>query len=390
MLIMYNNLEICMTCVFQQRLGGENMVLPRSDGLSIQSLSRVFSDMSESYKIFWFSGVFDVIKAGRDCATYDEIINHMITDAWYMVSEYHLNLGPSDTLEKLVLYTQGVSGLKPSSKAQDILGYLSNSTDPVLARYKSILSLNVPYRFQAPFMPDFRGSEWSKASNVIARVNRDDKMIYRFGPGTGLSRTIHINDIWQAYFCVNQAIVTGWLEYNLITYLQKRNPSVPGISNKLFPPSERKMEKAKKFWKGVIEFRPIQNIYAPDNCQMSADDVSLDHFIPWSYVTHDELWNLVPTTRGLNSSKSNSLPNWDRFFPLLCEIEYSSYQSVWASDQIHSLFEKCQAEHVNSNEALIKLYVPNLNKIEYTEHLEELILPTYNAAKNLGFGEWAV
>lgn len=93
------------------------MNLPGSERLSIQALSRVFSDMSESYKIFWFSGVLDIIKAGRDCASYNEIINHMITDAWYMVSEYHLNLGPSDTLEKLVLYTQSISGLKPSANA---------------------------------------------------------------------------------------------------------------------------------------------------------------------------------------------------------------------------------------------------------------------------------
>lgn len=96
-------------------------MLPESKELSIQTLSRVFSDMSESYKIFWFSGVLDIVKLGRESATFDEIINHMITDAWYMVSEYHLNLGPADTLEKLVLYTQKISGLKPSAKSQDIL-----------------------------------------------------------------------------------------------------------------------------------------------------------------------------------------------------------------------------------------------------------------------------
>ena len=66
------------------------MYLPESERLSIQSLSRVFSDMSESYKIFWFSGVLDVIKSGRASATFDEIINHMITDAWYMVSVFRI------------------------------------------------------------------------------------------------------------------------------------------------------------------------------------------------------------------------------------------------------------------------------------------------------------
>ena len=34
--------------------------------------------------------------AGNTVQTFDQIINHMIMDAWYMVTEYHLNLGPSD------------------------------------------------------------------------------------------------------------------------------------------------------------------------------------------------------------------------------------------------------------------------------------------------------
>lgn len=364
------------------------MNLPENEQLSIHSLSRVFSDMSESYKIFWFSGIMDIIKSKRTAATFNEIINHMITDAWYMVSEYHLNLGPADTLEKLVLYTHRISGLKPSAKAQDVLDFLATCDDPAIAKYKYTLSLNVPYRFQAPFMPDFKGNSWNRMSDVIARVNSDSKMIYHFESSTGLNRSIKISDEWQTYFEKNQAIVMGWLEYNLITYLQKRNPSVPGISNKIFPPTERKLEKAKKFWKGIIEYEPIINIYAADGSIMTRDDISLDHFVPWSYVAHDELWNLVPTTRSLNSSKNNSLPNWNRFFPLLAEIEFRSYQAIWASAQIHTLFEKCRAEHVNSNEAINKLYIPGIEKNIFIKNLEGLICPTYNAAKNIGFGEW--
>lgn len=364
------------------------MILPQNEKLSIQALSRVFSDMSESYKIFWFSGILDVIKTGRRSATYDEIINHMITDAWYMVSEYHLNLGPSDTLEKLVLHTQQTSGLKSSATSQDILGYLSSCSDPVLTKYKNTLTLNVPYRFQAPFIPDFKGAAWSRLSNVVNRVNTDTGVIYRFGQGVGLKRTIEISNKWQEYFAENQAIITGWLEYNLITYLQKRNPSVPGISNKLSPPAERKLDKAKKFWKSVIEYKPILNIYAEGTQWMNVSDISLDHFVPWSYVAHDELWNLVPTTKSLNSSKSNSLPNWERFFPLLAEVEFCSYQAIWESEMIHTIFDKCCAEHVNSSEAINGLYIPGITKVDFTAHLEEIIRPTYNSARNLGFGEW--
>ena len=363
------------------------MNLPEYENLSINALSRVFSDMSESYKIFWFMGILDIIKEGKTTATFNEIINHMIIEAWYMVSEYHLNLGPSDTLEKLIRNTQKECGLKTSAKPGEILNYLENCDNDDVARYKSTLTLNVPYRFQAPFMPDFRGKSWGRTSDVITRVNLDSNMIYHFRSGSGLHRTIEISPEWVSYFSNNQAIILGWLEFNLITYLQKRNPSVPGISNKLSPPSERKLDKAKKFWKTVIDFKPIVNIYSINNDFLSINDVSIDHFIPWSYVAHDELWNLVPTTRSLNSKKSNELPDFNHYFPILAEIEYCSYQSIWESEQVKVLFEKCRSEHINSNEAN-KLYVPGINKIEFSNHLEELILPSYTAAKNLGFGEW--
>lgn len=40
----------------------------------------------------------------------------MVADAWYMVTEFRLNLGPSDTLEALVKYIYQVSGLKTNEK----------------------------------------------------------------------------------------------------------------------------------------------------------------------------------------------------------------------------------------------------------------------------------
>ena len=79
--------------------------------------------------------------------------------------------------------------------------------DPEIAKYKATLTLNVPYRFQAPFMPDFRGNSWNRISNIISRVNSDKDLIYHFGSGTGLNRTIEISDKWAAYLSINQAII---------------------------------------------------------------------------------------------------------------------------------------------------------------------------------------
>ena len=111
--------------------------------------------------------------------------------------------------------------------------------------------------------------------------------MYYFTALNGLSTSIIVNDDWANYINKNQEIIRGWLEYNMILYIQKRNPSVPGIADKLYPPQERKLEKVKKYWKLIIGMEPVREIYG--NEILTEKDISIDHFVPWSYVAHDEM-----------------------------------------------------------------------------------------------------
>lgn len=43
--------------------------------------------------------------------TYNELLCRMMADAYYMVNEYHLNLGPNDSLEKIVKIVFEQTGL---------------------------------------------------------------------------------------------------------------------------------------------------------------------------------------------------------------------------------------------------------------------------------------
>lgn len=98
------------------------MQLPCSEYLNVECLGRLFYKMSESYKIFWFQSIVNKVIFGKETLTYQELINKMIADSWYMVSEYKLNLGSSDTLEALVHYIYEISGLKISEKKNIALG----------------------------------------------------------------------------------------------------------------------------------------------------------------------------------------------------------------------------------------------------------------------------
>ena len=78
------------------------MQLPYSEELNIEYLGQLFRNTTECYKFFWFKAIVKKVTKGKLELTYEELVDEMIADAWYMVTEYHLNLGPKDTLESLV------------------------------------------------------------------------------------------------------------------------------------------------------------------------------------------------------------------------------------------------------------------------------------------------
>ena len=121
---------------------------------------------------------------------------------------------------------------------------------------------------------------------------------------------------------------------------------------------------------------------------VKAGEISIDHFVPWPYVAHDEFWNQHPTTRSINSSKSNNLPDWNIYFPKLAELEYHSYKMIWEYDQIHKLFDDCAKDHLNNADIRQKLYREGLGQQEFSGCLNEIIYPVYLSAKTCGFKNW--
>ena len=146
------------------------MQLPYSEQLNIGYLSRLFDNTTNCYKFFWFQAILRKLDGIHCRFTFDELINEMIADAWYMVTEYHLRLGPlgiTDNLEEIVKYIHEYYGFMSSEKREKILGFLQGTEDKRIAKYKSDLTLNVPYRLQVPFYDEItidqsRGKDQSR------------------------------------------------------------------------------------------------------------------------------------------------------------------------------------------------------------------------------------
>jgi hypothetical protein len=133
------------------------------------------------------------------------------------------------------------------------------------------------------------------------------------------------------------------LNYKLINYLQKKNPNVPGIPFKLEPTHARKLVAATKYWNEVGKVIPLKDIYMDEI--INADNMSrfgamsIDHFIPWSFVMHDELWNLIPCFKNVNSMKSNRLPDLDQSFERYSELQYQGIQVASGKKDFRKLLE---------------------------------------------------
>ena len=363
-----------------------DFILPESEGVRIEYFGHLFDNTSECYKMFWFQVIVEKILAGQTSATYEEIIDEMITDAWYMVAEYHLNLGPRDNLEFAVNRLVEISGFKASEEKPVLLDYIRNCRDPEVLRYKNTLTQNVPYRLQSPFL-DWKTDDWKVSKKKqIERINTYSRLIYKFDQPDGLNTRIHFDERWSEYIVRNQVIIKGWLKYNLVEYLQRRNPNVPGVIDKLNPPQERKLTDIQKYWKLIMTVSPVVEIYGDG--ELTERDISIDHFVPWSYVANDEIWNLHPTTKSINSAKSNYLPKWDTYFKKLSELEYQSYQLMYKYERIRKEFEKVKRTHLNSAIVEGRLYAPDLTREQFGNRLSDVVRPVYQSARSAGFREW--
>ena len=87
----------------------------------------------------------------------------------------------------------------------------------------------------------------------------------------------------------------------------------------------------------------------------------IDHFIPWSFVMNDELWNLMPMDSSLNSAKSNRLPKWDPFFSRFADNQYLLYRLINEKPGIRKLYDHCYKDNLHCIWAGQELYRIGLN-----------------------------
>jgi hypothetical protein len=95
--------------------------------------------------------------------------------------------------------------------------------------------------------------------------------------------------------------------------------------------------------------------------------------VPYSFVSHDLIWNLIPADASFNSSKSNKLPQLDKYFKPFFQTQKIALEIVARKKPRSKILEE-----------YLTIY-PDY-RLDFSEkRFNEIISPLISIASNNGF-----
>ena len=356
------------------------MELPVSDELDIARLSAVFSDTTNSYKFYWLLAILDSLRdTGQLRLPMRDLSLRMVANVWYPLDYFKLSFGKQDGFKQIADFVSALITVDNRPTAPTLFHQLNAHLSPAnliqIHRRVNVLLDWVPYRFIRPFFAqELRGLSDQRVNVRITELaSQSEKAPYRFIDGD-----IELNSKWADYLQRHQVVLRGFTSWHLVRYLQKNNPNVIGLSEKLEKPGGRVLNSANKFWKEYLQDNPaLRCIYSGE--AITSYNLSLDHFIPWSFVAHDQLWNIIPTPKSVNSAKNDWLPCIKLYFDSYARQQFDGFQ--FHADNNHGRL--LEDYSVLFGQSLETIYQQPFDW--FRDRLEKTVLQQIQTARNLGF-----
>ncbi|MFN8345676.1 MAG: HNH endonuclease domain-containing protein [Spirosomataceae bacterium] len=358
------------------------MQLPEHHRLDIAKLSSVFRDTTNSYKFYWFLSILDSLRDnGENIISQKDIALRMLANVWYPLDYFKLSFGSQDGFKKVAKLVSSKMTVDNRPNSPSLFDQIKRRFSDVELEKLSVevktLYRYVPYRFVRPFF----GAETHTISDHLVKnqmiglcnqyfESQPYRVMYRFGEGS-----IELNQIWVEYLQQHQGILRGFIHWHLVRFVQKNNPNVIGLSEKLQKPAEPDLKLANRFWKGYLAENPdLTCIYSGQI--ITEQNLSLDHFLPWSYVVHDQIWNIIPAPKTINSAKSNRLPSLDIYFEAFSALQYKAVQFY---------LKKGNQKLPEDYTYLFRENLHGMSLETFQDVLRKQITPQWQTAQNLGF-----
>lgn len=399
--------------------------------LAVGRLAQCFANTTASYKFFWFRALIRLHakrtarrQAGSQSALHStqllqtaaaaaepiyfyELAAMMTALAWYPCNVFRLQFGAFDQLgaliEKLVAEPElcAASALPPlqrSSSCTEVYQTLRQTarSDPKMRRLLLSLCKYVPMRFLSPWFP-------GAADNAVKKLSCSDELCLYQIRSTPEGPCIVVNAAWADYLFEHQKILEDFTLFALVQFIEKHNPTVPNIAGKLQHPLQRSaLTYARHYFAAYFADSGAVNIYRGNSALPG--DWAVDHFIPWNFVGHNELWNLAPIDQETNSRKSDKLPDLDKFLDPLIELHYAALRhnaawlleaaapgrsGPWRGPFSRASF-KTACDSLTDGLRINAERLTALERDDFGQRLGNIIRPLYLQALNLHFETWQV
>jgi len=297
-----------------------------------------------------------------------ELFAGMIGNAWYTVNYFHVSFGKQDMLQRAIENIKCIEKLFVDERRDKIHAILTESENKLTARELKHFNKEVPWRFLSP---------WIKSNNdkEVALISQrfENNCLYAL-----YEEYIEINPKWLNYITENAGILKSFCYWKLSLYLQKHNPNVPDIPNKLIKPATRNgLVKQRIYWDLVLEeVGSIDCIYT--NKALQKGEYAVEHFIPHAFVSHDLMWNLIPSDKSFNSLKSDKLPPLDVYFEAFFDVQFLGMEIMKYRHSKNKNLEDYLTIFPNFSSTVI-------DKEIVKQRMREQIQPLISIAANNGF-----
>lgn len=351
--------------------------------MKLKPYPQIFNHTRNSYKFYWWLAILElVIEEKKVQIKFEEIVLRIIVKMWYPVNYFHLSFGIQDQCTHYITQIKNEFKLPEDISPEKLLSFLIHHKDsPLIVNINSQLTRFVPYRFIRPwYAAETRGLADQKVNSRLLEL-QDSDAPYIIDPDL---QTIQLEEETKEWIIRNYKILEAHTLFELLKYLEINNPNVPNIRQKLVRPEKRNLSRPTRLWRDFIHYHPTKPDVFERKMLGDISSLSIDHFLPWSFVAHDLVWNLHPVEKLVNIRKSNFLPS-THYLEDFFSLQYSfsrfliSKQKTKDLENFYILF-KCSKEDFQQ-----------LNKQKFQQLLQKVYGPQMEIASTMGFAtDWVL
>jgi len=316
------------------------------------------SVFTTTYKFAFFKSILDNlfnVELETNFLSFDKI-NFRFTEIYW-------NLSLKYGLKQMISYEGKISSVE--KKIKDF--YESNFTKSKISSEQTVISSVVEK--SSLIIPFFESISESKKLEITKIVKKE---MIKYVVGAFCSDTenqfyhfdkknldgIKLNPSVYKTFVKYKSVFEKQNYFEWIKYLEKANKEEDSykLAEKLDFSTKR--TNLNEYRKVLEDFGQEKCFYCGKLLQKDSSKTPVDHFIPWSFVKDDKMWNFVLACQNCNSSKNNKLPKK----PFINII-------------------------LKRNEKLLNF--PNkIVQIDFKNYRKEIVNSLYNSAFFNGFSEW--